>query len=254
MITRTLLARICDSSQLADAQKTVASLLEGLVVEAKFQWALANRWVQVSFSGEDEGIASNFVAKEVGFSPTCFEDVKRFTTLKGYVVNLEKHKEELQVDMGIFQPKIVYATVPLRHLQAQLVDGRKIALKKIVELYGFCEDLPLDIKVVRIDEEAKSTEAELSAEQVGKYAFWQESLLDRLIVIGSSLYDVKKTLNRDGLTRDVINIETLGMFEHVLTCKLGTDAAGLIPKIGRRLKTARFAIFNPKRLREFLEV
>jgi len=248
------MARICDSSQLADAQKTIATLLGGLVVETKIQWALPNRWVQVSFSGEDEGIASNYVAKELGFSPTSFEDVKRFTTLKGYVVNLEKNKEEVQVDMGIFQPKIVYAIVPLRHLQAQLVDGGKIALKKIVELYGFCEDLPLDIKIVRVDEEAKSVEAELSAEQVGKYVFWQESLLDRLIVIGSSLYDVKKILNRDGLTRDVINIETLGMFEHVLTCKLGTDAAGLIPKIGRCLKNARFAVFNPKRLREFLEV
>jgi len=253
MITRTLLARICDSRQLADAQKTIVILLEGLIVEPRIQWAFANRWVQVSFSGEDEGIASNYVGKEVGFSPTSFEDVKRFTTQKGYVVNLEKNKEEVQVDMGIFQPKIVYATVPLRNLQAQLVDGRKIALKKIAELYGFCEDLPLDIKIVRIDEEAKSMEAELSAEQVGKYVFWQDSLLDRLIVIGSSLYDVKKILNRDGLTRDVINIETLGMFEHVLTCKLGTDAAGLIPKIGRRLRTARFAVFNPKRLREFLE-
>src|SRR4030065_354152 len=105
--------------------------------------------------------------------------------------------------MGIFQPNIVYATVPLRHLQGQLVDVRKIALKKIVELYGFCEDLPLDIKVVRVDEEAKSMEAELSTEQVGKYVFWQESLLDRLIVIGSSLYDVKKTLNVDGLLREV---------------------------------------------------
>src|SRR3972149_8108186 len=115
MITRTLMARSCDSSQLADAQKTIAGLLEGLVVETKIQWAFANRWVQVSFSGEDEGIASNYVAKEVGFSPTCFEDVKRFTTLKGYVVNIEKNKGELQTDMGIFQPKNVYATVPLRH-------------------------------------------------------------------------------------------------------------------------------------------
>ena len=254
MITRTLLARICDSSQLADAQKAIAGMLEGLAVETKIQWVLANRWVQLSFSGEDEGIASNYIAKELGLSPTSYEDVKRFTTLKGYIVNLEKNREELQVDVGIFQPKIVCATVPLRHLQAQLVDGRKIALRKIAELYGFCEDLPLNIKVVGIDEEAKSVEAELSAEQVGKYVLWQESLLDKLVIIGSSLHDVKRILNRYGLTRDVINIETVGLFEHILTCKLGTDAAGLIPRIGRCLKTARFAVFNPKRLKEFLEV
>ena len=254
MITRTLLTRICDSNQLAATQKAISSALEGLVVEIKFEWVLANRWVQVSFSGEDEGVASNYVSKEVGFSPSNFEDVKRFTTQKGYIANLDKNKEELQLDLGIFQPKIVFATVPLRRLQAQLADGRKIAFNKIAELYGFCDGLPLDIKIVEIDEETNSLEAELSAEQVVKYGFWQESLLDRLIVIGSSLYDVKKILNRDGLTRDVTNIETLGMFEHVLTCKLGTDAAGLIPKIGRCLKKARFAVFNPRRLREFLAV
>src|SRR3989304_7897926 len=253
MITRTLMARICDSSQLADAQKTIATLLGGLVVETKIQWALPNRWVQVSFSGEDEGIASNYVAKELGFSPTSFEDVKRFTTLKGYVVNLEKNKEELQVDMGIFQPKIVYAIVPLRHLQAQLVDGGKIALKKIVELYGFCEDLPINIKIARVNEEGSLIEAELSTRQVKRYEDWQESLLDRLLVLGASLYEVKKTLEYARLTRDVISVEPLGMFEHALTCKLGTDAAGLIPKIGRILKNAKFAVFNPKKIRGFLE-
>jgi len=39
-----------------------------------------------------------------------------------------------------------------------------------------------------------------------------------------------------------------------LTCKLGTDAAGLIPKIGRNLKKAKFAVFNPKTLRAVLKV
>jgi hypothetical protein len=37
-------------------------------------------------------------------------------------------------------------------------------------------------------------------------------------------------------------------------CKLGTDAAGLISKIGRILKSAKFAVFNPKKIMEFLEV
>jgi hypothetical protein len=44
------------------------------------------------------------------------------------------------------------------------------------------------------------------------------------------------------------------LLEHALTCKLGTDAAGLIPKIGRNLKNAKFAVFNPKSLRAFLKV
>jgi hypothetical protein len=138
-------------------------------------------------------------------------------------------------------------------LQAQLVDGKKTALKKVAELWGLCENLPVSVKVDRVNKEESIIEAELSSWQLKKYKVWQESLLDRLIVLGLSLYDIRMTMEHVQLDRDVIDVEPLGMFEHALTCKLGTDAAGLIPKIGRNLKNARFAVFNPKRLREFLE-
>jgi hypothetical protein len=42
------------------------------------------------------------------------------------------------------------------------------------------------------------------------------------------------------------------MFEHALTCKLGTDATGLIPKIGRYMRNAAFIVFNPKKIISFL--
>jgi len=44
----------------------------------------------------------------------------------------------------------------------------------------------------------------------------------------------------------------LGLFEHAIVCKLGTDAAGLIPKIGKKLWSAKFSVFSPKRIIEFL--
>ena len=158
------------------------------------------------------------------------------------------------MDVGVFEPKVVHAIIPLRRLQAQLMGGRKIGLGKIAELFGFCKGLPVSVKVTRLSEEESFIEAELSALQVEKYEGWRESLLDRLIVLGSSLYEVKITLDYARLNRDIISVEPLGMFEHALACKLGTDAAGLIPKIGRALKDAKFTVFNPKRLREFLRV
>jgi hypothetical protein len=72
------------------------------------------------------------------------------------------------------------------------------------------------------------------------------------LVLGPSLHEVKVTIEHAKLERDVIDVEPLGLLEHALTCKLGTDAAGLIPKIGRKLKNAKFAVFNPKALRAFL--
>jgi hypothetical protein len=254
MTTLTLLTRIYSADQLNQIDEALKLSFEGLDVEAKILGVAADRWVQIALAGEDEGIAANYIAKEVGFCPISFENVKKFSTLKGYITNLEKSREELSVDVGVFQPKIVYATLPLRYLQAQLVDGREIALKKIVELFGFCEGLPISVKIARVNEEGSPMEAELSARQVEKYDKWQESLLDRLIVLGSSAYEVKTALERARLERDVISVESLGMFEHALVCKLGTDAAGLISKIGRILKSARFAVFNPRRISGFLQL
>jgi len=111
----------------------------------------------------------------------------------------------------------------------------------------------LSVKILGIDKEKNHAKAMLSEKQLVQYGNWTKSLLDRLIVLGSSIYDVRLTLKKAGLNRDVLNIETLGLFELALICKLGTDAAGLIPKIGRNLQNATFTVFNPKKVLEFLD-
>jgi hypothetical protein len=254
MTTLTLLTKINNDYQLKQIDKALKLAFEGLEVEAKVLGTVADRWVQIALAGEDEGIATNYLIKEIGLCPSTFGNVKKLSTLNGYVTNLKKNGEELPIDVGVFEPKIVHATIPLRRLQAQLVDERKIALGKIAELFGFCKDLPVNVKVTSLNEEEGCMEAELSSRQIRKYMVWRESLLDRLLVLGSPLHEINMTLEYAKLDRDVIGVEPLGLLEHALTCKLGTDAAGLIPKIGRILKNAKFAVFNPKRLREFLKV
>jgi hypothetical protein len=229
-------------------------MLDGLEVNVKILGTAPGRWVQVALSGQDESIATRYLAQEIGFCPAIFGNLGKFSTLKGYIAPSEKNKEELKVDIGIFQPKTVNATIPLSHLQAQLIDGRKASLRKLGELYGFCGDLPVKIRVTYINGETSRVDAELSAWQVENYKIWRDALLDRLIVLGVVFRQVEDALDRANLDRDVISVEPLGVFEHVLTCKLGTDAAGLIPKIGRILKNAKFAVFNPRRIRKFLRI
>jgi hypothetical protein len=253
MTTLTLLAKVSSVNRLQQVERILKLAFEGLNVETKIIGTVADRWVQVALTEEDEGIATNYVIKEIGLCPGNFVNVRRFSTLKGYITNFKKNGEELLIDIGVFQPRIVHASLPLRHLQAQLVDGRKVALGKIAELYGFCEYLSLSVKVSHLNEGESRIDAELSTDQIEKYQVWRESLLDRIVVLGLSLHEIKMTLERERLDRDVIDVETFGLLEHALICKLGTDAAGLIPKIGRNLRHAKFAVFNPKRLRQFLE-
>jgi hypothetical protein len=252
MTTLTLLAKINNDYQLKQIDKALKLAFEGLEVEAKVLGTVADRWVQIALAGEDEGIATNYVIKEIGVCPSNFGNVKKLSTLNGYISPLKKNGKELSVDVGVFEPKVVHAIIPLQRLQAQLVDGRKIALGKIAELFGFCKDLPVNIKVTSLNEGESRMEAELSSRQIRKYTVWRESLLDRLLVLGASFHEIKMTLEHAKLDRDVIGVEPLGLIEHALECKLGTDAAGLIPKIGRNLKNAKFTVFNPRRIRKFL--
>ncbi len=78
------------------------------------------------------------------------------------------------------------------------------------------------------------------------------SLLDRLIILGASKGEIENVLERTRLNRDVIDVETLGMFEHALTCKLGTNAAGLVGMMGRYLRNSVFVVFNAKKSLDLL--
>ncbi|MGD0406796.1 MAG: DUF2110 family protein [Candidatus Bathyarchaeia archaeon] len=253
MTTLTLLVKASNSGQLKQIGDLLKSEFENLDLEVKVLGNPVNKWVQVSLSGEDEVIATSYINKKLGTCPISIKNVNKFSVLKGYISKVDTAKQELKVDVGVFEPKITQATIPLAYLQAQLADGRKVALKKISEIYGFHENLPLSIKVIRINgEEDEVLQAELSMEQIEKIRLWQQSLLDRLIILGSSLGEIETVLERTRLNRDVIGTEALGMFEHALTCKLGTDATGLIPKIGRYMRNAAFIVFNPKKIIGFL--
>ncbi len=248
MTTYTLLAKIYGSNQRKQIGDSVAALFEGLSVEATVTGEPNEAWMLVTISGEDEEIAKNLLTRDFGFCPTELKNVKADLALKGYVVHLAESKDKLLVDIGVFQPKTVYAAVSLANLQRQLADGKKLPLKRIAEMWGLCENLPLTIKVASQEIKDEAFLAELSPEQTKRLMCWRDSLLDRLLVLGTSAEQVKLTVQSSGLERDVIDIETLGMFEHALVCKLGTDAAGLVGRLGSKLRKARFTVFNPKPL------
>jgi hypothetical protein len=253
MTTLTLLVKATNLGQAKQIDELLQTQFEDLDIEVKVLTNSSNRWVQVSLSGEDEAIATSYINREIGTCPTSLENAKNFSVLRGVISKLDLTKQEVVVDVGIFEPKIVLATIPLTTLHAQLVNGKAVDLKKIAENYALAERSPLSVKPVSpITEETAGFQAELAAEQVEKLHAWQQSLLDRLIVLGASKETLENVLERTRLTRDVIDIEDLGMFEHALTCKLGTNAAGLVSVVGRYLRNSVFVVFNAKKSLDLL--
>ncbi len=245
MTTLTLLIKAMNFGQVKQIDELLKTQFEELDVEVKVLSNSASRWVQVSLSGEDEAVAVSYITKQIGTCPTSLENAKNQPVLKGYIAKVDLVKQELVVDVGIFEPTTIWATVSLASLQTQLAEGKKLDLKKIAESYGFAERSPLSIRPV--SQEGDILQAELSAGQVEKLHAWQQSLLDRLIILGASKETIDSVLERTRLTRDVIDIEELGMFEHALTCKLGTNAAGLVSVMGRYLRNSVFVVFNAKK-------
>lgn len=249
MPTVTLLSKIYRPYQLKIVEDYVEALFKGLKVKIENIKATDQNRIQITFSGEDEKAALSYLEKEIGLCPASIENIKKFSTVKGYITWLGKSREELYVDVGLTSPKNVYATIPLLRLQAQLADGRKIALKKLSELFGLCENLPIFIEVTGINGDC--LEAEVAEEQHRLFRRWVKTLLDRLIVIGASEEEIKNALRESKSRNDIVEIEPLGLFEHAVACKFGTDAVGLIPKVGRELPNAALTPFIPKKLLEF---
>jgi len=248
MTQLTLLTKIYNSHQVGQLDAILQGFSEGLDVKTFFAGILAGKWVLVEVSGEDEAVVTKLLERDIGFCPIHFANVKKFSALKGFVTGFKQSEQELQIDVGVVRPALVSASIPLKRLQANFADGREVSLQHISELWGFCENLPLCLKVLNVNVDKNSIECEFEDAQIRKLQSWKQSLLDRLLVIGASKIEVDAAVEQAGLRRDIIEVEPLGIFEHALVCKLGTDAAGMIGIIGRRMRKAKFVVFNPKRI------
>ncbi len=254
MTTVTLLEKTYGSFSPQTFEAMLRSLCKGLRLRVKVQGKTEQNWIQIELSGEDESVAIRLLDREIGLVPRSADKISRFSILRGKVADSDGAEKELHVDVGVFEPMVCEAVVPLERFQAQLADGKKLPLNRLLELFCLCEYAPLQVKIVddfRADRNV--WEAELSETQLSQFSNWLESSLDRLLVLGASRGEIEEAIRKARHFRDVIKIETLGPFEHAVLCKLGTDAVGLMPKLGPHLRIASLCAFSPRRIRNELK-
>ncbi len=254
MTTVTLLEKTYGSFSTQTFETILRSLCKGLRLKVKVQDKTVQNWIQIELSGEDESVALRLLDKEIGLAPGSADKVSRFSTLRGKVVGSDEAARELRVDIGVFEPIVCDAYVLLQRLQAQLADGKKLPLNHLIELFCLRDYAPLQVKILDDSKADKNLwEAELSETQLSQFSNWLASSLDRLLVFGASRREVEEAIRKAKHFRDVIKIEPLGPFEHAALCKLGTDAVGLMPKLGPHLRLASLCAFSPRRIRNELK-
>ncbi len=253
MTAVTVLEKAYGSFSAKGFEVIISDLCKGLRVKSKIGNTSSLGWIEVDVSGEDEAVALNLLDREVGIAPVSAEKIAKFSDARGMVISRGKAATEVYVDIGVFEPRFRSAAVSWSCLQSQLADGKKIPFQQLTEAFCLCDFMPLQIKVLdALNIETGLWEAELSEQQLSKFASWLDSNLDRLVVLGSTLGEVEQAVARRHHFRDVIRIESLGPFEQVVVCKLGTDAVGLISTLGSYVGRASLMPFSPRRIRQLV--
>jgi len=247
----TVLEKLYGSGSPETFEKLYSGLVSGLNVQLRFAGTTDRGWINLDVSGDDETAALSLLDREIGLAPVSLDTLKKFSVMRGKVVFSGKSEKQLYVDLGVFSPKVSDAVVSGKRLCAQLADGKEVPLQKLVELFCLYDNVPLEVKIAEGAEAAnKNVEAGLSEAQFSRFSGWVRCRFDRLIILGSLFYDVERAVKFSRHSRDIIRIESLGVLEQVVLCKLGTDAVGLIPKLGRYLKSAVLVPFSPKKILE----
>ncbi len=202
-------------------------------------------WVKVSVSGPDEGIAENLIIKTYGKLPSIHE-VKIGDTFKGFLTDVGK------VGFGVYFKAFKEekdALYPLFEMRNQLAKGMRLPARKIARAYGFVDDLALELRVLRKDE--SGVYVSLSPKQVAMVRGWMNRGRDVLFIVRATPKQVRRALTRTGHKRDVSVVRT-SFLSHALVCKLGTQAKGLIPRLGPHLPGAVLSTLSPARVEDLL--
>ncbi len=166
------------------------------------------KWISVTVSGPDEEFAAGLLSKKYG----KLHDVQRGDIVRAWLT--EVNDEGVTLDAGC---KLVL--VPHSRLKPL---GRGTA-PQVASRFGLIQCLPLEVRLV------EENDAEFTKNQIDTLWRWKKGT-DRINVNNATRAQIHAVLKRSGHARDVYAIERLGILEHSIVCKQGTDAPGHCPE------------------------
>jgi hypothetical protein len=175
----------------------------------------SHEWMKVTLTGKDEEFAANYLISIYG-SP---HKLNIGDIITGRLANIDEHS--IKVDVGLKFAFVLKGN--FKHFGAGTP-------KQIASRFGFVKQLPVEVRVTGI------REVEFTKKQIDTFWKWKKGT-DRVIVNGATRGQIRSVLKRTGHLRDTIRIEKLGILEHSIICKKGTDAPGIISDIGPYLKS-----------------
>ncbi len=205
-------------------------------------------WLTVRARGEDSEVFLNVLKEKFGEAPVTQSSIERWDVRKGFVTGAGRVGFGVYVDLGITQPTRKDALYPLHRMRAQLADGLARSSRDILAENALSDNFP--VSVIVTDVESGKISVELTDDTRDLLLSWKSRPFDRVIATGIDRDRVEKTVYATHLELDVIEVQSLSLLVQCLVCKVGTDAPGIISKIGGRLRGVGLTAFqSPSRLK-----
>ena len=229
----------------AALEQSLSKLIGELSASTRLVGFSANGWAKIEVDGEDAEVLIEIISRELGRAQT---DINRIQAQESHYGIVDGVGHDLSVDIGIEKPSPLSVHLNMNGLRAQLCDGKPLSSHEIAELYCIHPGTRLAVRLTRLERETSTLEGWLADPQIQLFSGWISSHLDQIHVFDCSRPSLENAVRKASLERDVISVESSTLTTHSVVCKLGTDAIGLIPKLGSKLRKSQLEPFVPRRI------
>jgi len=205
---------------------------KGLEMESDF--GQQGQWLQVRARGEDADAFLNLLKQEYGEASVSRARLEKWDVVRGFVAGAGRIGYGVYVDIGVQDPRPKDALYPLHRMRAQLADGEPRSAREILDTNALVDFVPLNMIVTELEGENITVELDDQARE--NLVSWRKYPFDRVIVVGADKAFVENAVRASELQSDVVRVESLSLFVQSVICKIGTEAPGVIAKIGNRLR------------------
>ena len=230
----------------SNLERSLYTLKGDLSASVKLDGFSKKGWVRVGLDGDDSEILSELLAREFGQAQTDLTKVEPGGVYDGIIAG--EFSDNLEVDIGIETHRAANVKIGLGVLRAQLADGKPLRSNEIIEEYCLFPGSKAAIRITSLGSDAGVVAGWFADSQIDRLSSWIAPRLDRIQVYDCYQQEVESAIKKSGLERDVVSIEPQTLTAHSIVCKLGTDAVGLIPKLGSILRKRELKPFIPRRI------
>ena len=232
-------------TELDNAIRTVAGALSAT---AKFSSFSKRGWTIINVEGDDSDVLVELLSRRFGLAVTDASKIESYGHYRGLIHDISS---DLLVDIGVEFPRPALVSVKSSSLLAQLADGKgSLHAKYVAECYGMVPELPISIRLCKPIASETLLEGWLSDSQILLFSDWIRCGLERVQVFDCLPAQLSHAIRETYLERDIVATDQLSLTTHSLVCKVGTNAVGLIPRLGAILRRSRLVPFVPKQIEE----